>query len=137
MRAWLLNIVISIFNIMEWTTGKSIWINTAQPCGVEQTDVITEDDEKVACVDAKFDDEVVSTIQPFIQYTLVTMLVFQVCLNIAIYKWRWLADWILFENRIFWLLSNCIPSNDFLVTDLSLLEWHFQAFALFYTDNGA
>ena len=65
------------------------------------------------------------------------MIVFEVCLDIAIYKWRWLADWIFFENRIFWLVAYCIPANQFTITDLSLLEWHFMGFALFYTDNGA
>ena len=64
------------------------------------------------------------------------MIFFQICHAIAIYKWRWLADWIFVQYVIFRLLDSCIPSNKVAMTDLAILEWHLQAFALFYTDLG-
>ena len=129
--------LISFFNVIEWTSGKAIWSNLPTKCGetagAEEVELEGQDD----CVSANYDENIVSKVHPPIYHILVVMIVFQICLDIAIFKWRWLADWIFFENRVFWFLYNFIPSNQFIVIDLSLLEWHFQAFALFYTDNGA
>ena len=113
MRAWLIHIAISFFNVLEWTSGKSIWSNKPTRCGETPADSleIEQVEDKDDCVNAKYDANIVDKIQPVIFYVLVAMIVFQICLDIAIFKWRWLADWIFVENRIFWFLSNCIPSN--------------------------
>ena len=137
MVAWIVHIFFSFYNVIEWTSGNAIWINLPTKCGktagTEEVELKDQDD----CVSANYDENIVRKIHSPIYHILAAMIVFQICLDIAIFKWRWLADLIFVENRIFFFLVSFIPSNQFAVTDLSLLEWNFQSFVLFYTDNGA
>ena len=63
------------------------------------------------------------------------LLIFSILLDISIYKWRWLSDWICFIEPVYQFLELCIPHNDNSVNDLRQYQDYFIISLAFYTGS--
>ena len=77
----------------------------------------------------------VDIVRPPIKYISMILIVVSVILDFAIYKWRHLADWILYID----IPANCIaalsPAEENNTTELYCAIVFFVYFVLLYTDT--
>ena len=95
-RAWLIICAYDLARVAFWVSGKSIWLSESQSCfdADAQSSAIALDMEG-DCVAIEFDQELVDKIRPAVKYISMILIICSVFLDIATYKWRRCADWII------------------------------------------
>ena len=87
------------------------------------------------CVPIEFNEERVEKIRPIIVYISVTILIFSALLDVATFKWRMLADWILYFEATTSLITNTIPSVSGSYSEFFFATLHILPFILISTDT--
>ena len=85
---------------------------------------------------AEFDQELVNKIRPAIRYLSMTLIICAVLLDLATYKWRICADWIILFELVETMISDyAIPSREANYTDYFLAYRLLTGFIMWYTDT--
>ena len=141
-RAWFVYIIYTMIRVLYGVTGESEWLAQPETCFKKNKDehgkslYIVEEKLDKTCVPYDFNEDFVSSAQPFIKIMCIVLIVFSICLNIAIYKWRGLTKWILYEELVYHLLISIVPTDVKNMTNIAMMLLHFIAFVILYTDTG-
>lgn len=136
-RAWITHCAFNLSRVMYWASGTSIWLSVSTPCTAEASESRSQQEEveEPTCVPYEFNEELVSELRPSLKLASMVLLVCSVLLDIAIFKWRMLADFILYFNCITSVLTLCFPSVDSQNTDFYLGIIVLIICICFYTDT--
>ena len=61
---------------------------------------------------------------------------FSIALNILIYKYRNLTNWIFYVEIVYHQCVGVVPTDVKIMTDIAILLIHLLAFVVLYTDTG-
>ena len=83
----------------------------------------------------EFNQERVDILRPIVLYIAGTLLVCSVLLDVATFKWRMFADWILYFEAITTLVTYAIPSLSNNYSEFYLAASHVLLFIVVSTDT--
>lgn len=87
------------------------------------------------CVPYQFDVDLVQKIKPTLQFVSVSMLICSLILDLAIFKWRWLADYIIYIEGCQGLVAIMIPSKENHLTEMQIATSMVVSLIICYTDS--
>ena len=89
------------------------------------------------CVPYRYNTELVEFIRPGLKYAALTLLIASIILDMIAYKWRWIADWIIYFESVNTFITMLVPSVEGIRTEMYINAITFLAFISFYTDQRA
>ena len=83
----------------------------------------------------QFNEELVEALRPGLKCLCITIILASVALDVAGFKWRWCANYILYIESIYVFCTLLIPSKDGAVTDMYIVMIMLWLFIALYTDT--
>ena len=69
------------------------------------------------CVPYRYNEKLHEDIKPFVIYTTVSLLICSIFLDALIYKWRHLADWIIYFEGLAKIVTLMSPNKENYLTE--------------------
>ena len=119
-KAWIVHCTYTVAIILLWVTGRSIWLGNDRSCfdQVENaanlqeeeftTGMTVNDDD---CVPMRFRKDLVDTLRPAVRLLSVCGIFFSSIVAILCYKWRRIADIIVYIHLVQFLVNSIIPAS--------------------------
>ena len=100
LRAWIAHSLYTLLRLYNWFDGRSDWLkkNIDKPCLDDEQVEPADESSQIDCVSSDYRDDFRDKVQPWIQIVSITILIISVLLDIMCFKWRFLADYILYEE---------------------------------------
>ena len=92
-----------------------------------------EEDE---CIPLEFDENLVESMKHVMRYLYLSLLFIGIILDLAICKYRDKADFIIYLELAFGILSYTMPYEGLKISELYVATMHFIIFVSYYTDSG-
>ena len=134
--AWIIFCIYTVGTLLMWGTGKAVWLGENRSCFNQlDSESVNTKESYENCVPMEFREELVDNIRPTIRYIVMISIVCAVILNIIVFKWRKLADMILYFNQVQFLIISISSANQTNLTDFYIAILHLMPFLVFWTDT--
>ena len=136
-RAWVIHTAYTLLKVVLWVSGRSNWQNTMESCSMDhKADSFYSSTDD--CINFEVNDEKVDQLRPFVQPTLMMFIVISVILDVACYRYRWLAVGAGYIECVFFPLQTMIPAN-YLgnLSPMYIFMIQFFGFLCYYCNNGS
>ena len=137
-RALFFHAIWTGLRIAKWGLGSSYWLEEIpEKCDdIGSEKIMTNSDGKLECLQYNYNEKLVSDIRPSLEIIIMVMIVLSALLDIATYKWRYLAHSFLYLEVIFGLVSAMIPQTYYNSIDSFQINIVYHlAFITLYTDH--
>ena len=143
-RAWIFHMLYGISRVGQWLTNNSIW--QEDECIKDLTTELQDDNlqveaemniknELLLCPD--YNHDLLNPIVDVVRWVIKIGIVLGLVLDIACFKYRHLANLILYYESIQYILVFLIPSKTYLeLSQYVIAIFHFILFLVTYTDQG-
>ena len=90
----------TVLRLYNWFSGESDWLkkNINKSCLDDEQDAPVDESSPFDCKPLDYRDDFQEQVQPWIQIVSITIIIISVLLDILCFKWRFLADYILYEE---------------------------------------
>ena len=83
-----------------------------------------------------FRSDLAKQLQPTAKYTCISLIVFSLMLDLGIYKWRKLTNYIIYIECLYQISLSVIPNDAYIYWNNTVLMINMVGFIMFYTDTG-
>ena len=90
-----------------------------------------------SCTHYDYDEELVKALRPTFEVLMITMTWLSIIIDLASFKWRWIANSIIYFEGIFMIAATTVPTKAFAQVDSMYLNaLFFKTFFVYYCDDG-
>lgn len=145
-KTWILHCAYTLTLILFWANGTSIWLSEAPSCFeqahreddalVQGANVLQKiNDENNDCVPIDFRQDRVDALRPAVRLITISVILINAAFSIACFRWRWLADYMIFINITLFFITSIIPSKDTNMSEMYIGMIHAIMFVILTTDR--
>ena len=116
----------TLIKIIWWLYGDSIWLKDRHMCGPEEVN---------NCLAFEFNEGLVQQIRPALTIVAMVLIVLSVVVNLACFKWRKLANSIMYIEFFYQLLINALPNRE--LDQLYVFIMYYFGFFIYYCDSSS
>lgn len=136
LRAWVLHFSYIGMRLMYLATGRSIWLETKTSCFNLEGE-LDMDKNLNDCVPQKFNEELLERMGPVKRNLVYVVLFMSLTLDILIFKWRKLANLLLYAMLIDGFFMALSPAKEMLLTEFHIVSAFLIVIMAMYTNSRA